>query len=439
MHRWRPENTPYEEWFVLSGTERQHRRAELKALRPDMAASGESNYEAHHPPLAYAPLSLIDSSISESPITSRILVLRLFAAISSAVLVFFGGVALGRELELLFYATTAHIANDWLAVPLATWCFAAVAAYINKPDLRRSLPAAVWLALGLLTKAYFLAFAFWAAMIAALVMWLGHSKHKPVLIGAALVAAVAGPWYARNLVVYGNVSGTYEAFTGIGIKEAFAAVPGINWPATVSILARGSLWMGNNSGTSFSRTTLSIVLFLLVLGMTAWASRRSLIRPAERTVFAGIAVFILAMAYAACSAFACRDCSFREASPWYTQVLLVPVLALAYLGMSRWRRVGVGIAISTVALWTWVLLATWIIKLFPMYSGGGSAPMHFSDVWDWYAYRATTEASAFSLTALAPAPVLYAGLLVSIGLAVTLSISVVSGIIESRPRRRGNN
>jgi hypothetical protein len=467
MHRWLPETTPYEEWFALSEAEKAHRRAELDSLRPDAGTNTRTNYEAHHPPLAYFLLSLIDRSIPGSPITARILIIRLFAAICSAALLFFGAVALCRELALaepfgcallfsvfssqMFYAATAHVTNDWLAIPLATWLFAAVAAYINKPGMRRSLAAAAWLALGLLTKAYFLAFALWAAAVVVAMVWRGYTSAKSMLIGTALVVAVAGPWYARNALLYGNVSGTYEAFAGVGIKQALAAAPRINWPAAAGILARGSLWMGNNSGTSFSRATLYMMLVLLFLAMAAWARRTTLIGPAEQTVFAGIAIFIVAIAYATCSAFACRDCSFREASPWYTQVLLVPVLALAYLGMSRWNRLGRGLAIGAVALWTWVLFATWTIKLFPMYSGGGSAPMHLRDVWDWYAHRAKARATDLSLTALAPAPVLYAGLAVSIALVAILSIAVIRslkspphwdsqaldfGLPETGPKRR---
>ena len=108
----------------------------------------------------------------------------------------------------------------------------------------------------------------------------------------------------------------------------------------------------------------------------------------------------------------------------------MPVLALAYLGMSRWYRLGRGLA--AVALWTWILFATWTIKLFPMYSGGGSAPLHLRDAWDWYAHRATARATDLSLTALAPAPVLYAGLAVSTALVAILSIAVI-GSLKSPP------
>lgn len=163
MHRWRPETITYEDWYALPGAERGYRRVELDSLRPDGRASSEPNYEAHHPPLAYALLSSIDRSISGRPITTRILILRLFGAVCSVVLLFFGAVALCRELGLsepfastllftvfcaqMLYATTAHVANDWLAVPLATWCFASVSAYINSPSGRRSFIASRRLAL----------------------------------------------------------------------------------------------------------------------------------------------------------------------------------------------------------------------------------------------------------------------------------------------------
>ena len=157
----------------------------------------------------------------------------------------------------MFYATTALVANDWLAVPLAAWCFASLAACRNRPAPRRALAAAAWLALGLLTKAYFLAFALWAAIEAAAMIRRGRIGSKPVLAAAAFVLAIAGPWYARNVALYGNVSGTYEASTGVGIKQALAAAPRVNWPAAAGSLARGSLWLGNNFGTSFrgSRST----------------------------------------------------------------------------------------------------------------------------------------------------------------------------------------
>ncbi|MGA3242380.1 MAG: hypothetical protein ABSG03_39545, partial [Bryobacteraceae bacterium] len=124
------------------------------------------------------------------------------------------------------------------------------------------------------------------------------------------------------------------------------------------------------------------------------------------------------------------------ASPWYTQVLLAPAIALAYLGMSRWnmsswKGFGAVLASLTVAIWTWVLVATWTVKLFPLYSGAGAAPMRMRDVWTWYAHGAAAHMRDLSLLALAPASLLYAGLLVALTLSIFLSAAVIRDLVSS--------
>jgi hypothetical protein len=280
-----PEATVYDTWFSLPEAEKEQRRGELDHLLPAAGNSSRPNYEAHHPPLAYIFLALVDWSMSTAPITVRILVLRLCAAVSSTVLLFLGASRLCRALELpepfvnatlftvfcsqMLYATIAHVANDWLAVGLSAVFFGAVAEFVRKPDRRFAMSAALWLAAGLLTKAYFLALALLAFAAAAVLIWRRRTRVKTVLGAAMLVVALAGPWYARNVVLYKSVGGTQEEFDGIGLKQALAAAPRMNWVATTGYLARGSLWTGNNSFTSFSRSTLNIVLALLLLAIAA--------------------------------------------------------------------------------------------------------------------------------------------------------------------------
>ena len=448
VHRSIPEATSYGAWFALSQAEKEQRRTELDLLRPEPGSSSRANYEAHHPPLAYILLALLDWSMSKAPITVRVLVLRLFAAVFSTVLLYFGATALCRTLQMperfanatlftifcsqMLYATIAHVANDWLAIGLSALFLAALAGFVRKPDRRSGLSTASWLVAGLLTKAYFLAFAVLALVATAILIWRSRTRVKTVLAGAMLVFALAGPWYARNLVLYGNISGTYEEFDGIGIRQALAAAPRINWVATTGFLARSSLWTGNNSFTNFSQSTLNIVLALLLLALAAWGLRTRVIQPAERIVFTAIVLFSVAVAYASCASFADRNGDVAGASPWYTQVLLAPVIALAYLGLSRWRRFGPVLADCTIAIWTWVLVATWTVKLFPMYSGGGAAPMRTHDVWNWYVHRAAAHTRDLSLLALAPAPLLYVGLVISSTLSVLLSAAIIRDLTSSR-------
>ena len=450
IHRKTSEAIPYDAWFSLPQAEKERRRNELELLRPEPERTFRTNYEAHHPPLAYMILAALDWSMSKAPITVRVLLLRLFAASLSTVLLYLGTTALCRTLEMpqrfanatlftifcseMLYATIAHVANDWLAVGLSALFLAALAGFVGKPDRRSALSTATWLAAGLLTKAYFLAFALLALAATAILIWLGRTRVKTVLPGAILVLALAGPWYVRNLALYRNVSGTQEEFDGIGVRQALAATTRIDWVATAGFLARGSLWTGNNSFTSFSRTTLNIVLALLFLAVAAWGLRRRVTPPAEQIVFAAIVLFSVAVGYASCANFAHTNGDAAGASPWYTQVLLAPVMALAYLGMSRWRGFGPILGACTTAIWTWVLVATWTIKLFPMYSDGGAAPMRMRDVWNWYLHGAVAHMHDLSLLALVPAPLLYAGLLVSLILSILLSAAVIRDLISSPNR-----
>jgi hypothetical protein len=366
----------------------------------------------------------------------RVLALRLACGVCGALLLFFGAIALCRVLEVpepfaaaallaifsteMFYATVAHVANDWLAIGVSAFFLAALAKFVRAPDRRSALAMAAWLSVGLLTKAYFLVFALFAAGIAAF-------RSRRILPAAALVALVAGPWYARNFALYRNLVGTQEAYDGIGIKQALAAARHIDWLATGGYLARASLWTGNNSFNSYSRTTLDIALALLTLGGGLWLAHRRAIRPAEWSISGAIALFLAALAYANCTVVADRPGqAVAGPSPWYAQVLLAPVAALVFLGLARSKRAGRAVAQTIVTLWAWVMLATWALKLFPMYSGGGSSAIRLREAWNW-----RVDTHALSQTALAPAAWLYAGLAVAVALTVGAAVAVVLSLNRS--------
>jgi len=443
---WIPQATTFDAWSSLPEAEKERRRSQLERLRPQPRSPAGTNYEAHHAPLAYLLLALLDRPMSHAPITVRVLVLRLFGAVCGTLLLYFGAGALFRALRLpepsanaalftifcsqMLYATIAHVANDWLAVGISALFLASMARLVTTPDRRTALTVGLWLAAGLLTKAYFLAFAPLAVAASALLIGRGRLQVKTALLVGTMVLVLAGPWYARNLALYGNVSGTQEEYDGIGIGQTLAAAPHIDWVATAGFLARASLWTGNNSFTAYSRKTLNGILALLFAALVAWVMSRRSIQPAEQILFAAIVLFSLAVAYASCASFAHTHGDVPGASPWYTQVLLTPVIALAYLGLSRWKSAGPVLAVCTVALWTWVLTVTWIVKLFPLYSGAGAAPLRIHDLWNWYMHRAAAHMHDLSLLGLAPASLLYAGLVVSLGLAILLSAVVIRDLVK---------
>ena len=102
----------------------------------------------------------------------------------------------------MFYATVCHIANDWLAVPLAVGLFGAAVRFHLNTVSKNALVLALLLAAGLLTKAYFLAF---VPAVLALAAW--HLFAKPRLtfrsaLAFLLVLVLSGPWYWRNISLY---------------------------------------------------------------------------------------------------------------------------------------------------------------------------------------------------------------------------------------------
>ncbi len=226
VHRAVPEATSYDGWLSLPPAEKEQRRRELDFLRPDPGSSSRTNYEAHQPPLAYIVLALLDWSMPKAPITVRVLVLRLFAAASSIVLLYFGASRLCRTLELpepfanailftifcseMLYATIAHVANDWLAVGISALFLASLAEFVRKPDLRSALSTALWLAAGLLTKAYFLAFALLTVAAAAILIWRRRAGPRA---GGSVVHAKSGSlrkrkWHPRRVRWRRNQAGT---------------------------------------------------------------------------------------------------------------------------------------------------------------------------------------------------------------------------------------
>ena len=131
-----PQVTTFGEYFQFSEAVRRSLRERLDHLPCDGMPNGQ-NYEAQQAPLAYALLAVADRAWASAGLTTRVWRLRLicaaFASLTTTILLFRLGNRLGLPGDFqssvvfivlsseMFYATTAHVANDWLAVPL-TWC-----------------------------------------------------------------------------------------------------------------------------------------------------------------------------------------------------------------------------------------------------------------------------------------------------------------------------
>ena len=137
--------TTFAEHFHMAAEDRNRRRSELNRSELNRSelnrldshgVSGTCavNYEAHQAPLAYAVLAPADALFNHSSLLARVWRLRLICAVLSCAGTAGALFMLASRLHLtnvvgetivfvvlssqMFYATTAHIANDWLAVPL---------------------------------------------------------------------------------------------------------------------------------------------------------------------------------------------------------------------------------------------------------------------------------------------------------------------------------
>ena len=396
---------PFADYFRLSAPERRGLRVEVESLPADLkrtTVGGPLNYEAQQSPLAYALLAIPDFALRGMPLLSRILWLRMFGAVFAAVAVGLLALRIGSLVELssplrnaaafvalatqMLYAATAHITNDWLAIPLALLLFVAAVDFVRRPNLRSAAILALALSAGLLTKAYFLSF---VPLAAGAVIWLAgrrRLKWSHAAIFLVIVLLLSGPWYARNVSLYDSLSGTQQSASGLGFKGAAAAIAKVDWTAAVVTMARQSLWTGNNSDTAFSANTIACMWLLLLFAAGCWlvtAFRRRL-AAAEVLILAGAALFCAGIAYATALLHIYTQGISKSTGQWYTQAFFAPLVCVFFTGLARSGRLGRLIAALMVCLWGYVMAATYVAKLIPQYGGWTEGSVRLASLMRWY-------------------------------------------------------
>ncbi len=380
------------EYFRLPPGERAGLRRRVEVLDPHTGSlpSESNNYEAQQAPLAYFLLAPFDGFAPAKPLLWRVLLLRLICALAAVLLTGWGTLSLARQLAVpppfanaalfvvfssqMFYAATAHITNDWLAVPIFTLLLAQAVSLYRTPRTRTALAFAAILGAALLTKAYFLA-------VIPLVLWLAVTRRWYVALGLV----IAAPWYVRNLVLYRNLSGMQETGGGAPFRELLRAAIRLPWPKTIWSTAHSALFTGNNSYIAFSASTLTLMLAMLCAA--AYFYLRRPIPPAERVVIAGIVLMTLALVYATVVAFWSSQGVASTPAPWYWQVLLPPAILLVI--RHRWTTIAI------LAVWTYAIVATYLAKLIPIYAGLSDGRTHLPDLPQWYAHFPHQTAALF--------------------------------------------
>jgi hypothetical protein len=444
-----PQVVAYTEYFSWPAERRSAARQSLRDIPPDYRwqLSSAGNYEAHHAPLAYLLLAGPERLLAGIPLPPRVLILRIMAALAGAFLLFTAIVSLCSELSIgeaqrnvvlfcvlssqMTWATLAHVANDWLAVPLAVWTLVFMIRSASSPTLANFASASLILSAGLLTKAYFLVLVPVLMGMAAIRGSSAKRKLRGFVTSAAVIAICAGPWYVRNYFLYHVISGTLESRAGIGPSKVLGAAFALHWPPVIATSIRAALWTANNTFHSFSLGTMNLIVAVCAAAFLLWMFSRHTLR--EWVVVTYCSAFALAIAYAAVVFYVRSGNPLSTPSAWYAQVLVAPTLALLLLGTSRWPRVGKVLAIALALLFGYVLAATYVFKLIPLYAGyEGRGSLR--DIAPQYLLRIHALSANLSSVALGPAALIFAMTLAVVMLALVLEILLVRGILASCTR-----
>jgi len=417
--------------------QRGRRRDQLLQI-PATAQTERSNfrnYEAQQAPLAYILLAPLDAALKGVPLVPRVFRLRVVSSIAGLLLTFF---ALLRLLDLFgldrgsadvalccivtsqtLSASISHIDNDWLAIPLTIWLMVLVGGVARHPGRRNAFAASLVLALGLLTKAYFLAF---APVLLALLVFQASKGRLGWLVAGADIATVLGlgaPWYARNLILYGSLAGTQESVRGTPLSGILHAIVSVNWPRSGVALLRSSLWCGNWSFTPFPKGPLNAELVLLLSGLLLLAWRPSKLDIGVRWYAAAWATFAGALVYQTCSAWVDSRGALSTTEPWYIQGLLPGLWAAAFAGIKGRGWVRFCVATPLLCLAAGISAVGYLRFLIPGYASGNQRPT-LSEAWAWWTAHPTSD---LQWVAVAPPFFVYAllGIYCSLLLAVTVS------------------
>jgi hypothetical protein len=422
-----PEVVTYQDYFTWPQSRRNQMRAALNTI-PEETRYGFShflNYEGQQAPLAYILLAPAERILAGFPLPERVGILRILSGSAGVVLLIAGTAWACRLLEIsetlagivifcllstqMTLATMARIGNEWLALPVAVCLLASALDYHHAPTTRRAVTMAVLLGIGLLTKAWFLAF------LPLLFICALERRYRDLIAALLIVVAIAGAWYARNVILYHEISGVQDwRFHHADPTEGLRAFRFSEIPTAVDAWARAGLWTANNTFRSFSRSTLSLLLSLWGAAILMWLFTRHRAREWIVVAYCGLSGVEL-LTYVALL-YSVRHEHIDGPAPWYSQILFPPLLMLAALGMGRFRIAGKAVAAALTLIFGYVLICTYWVKLIPLY-GGFDQRTSLAAVIRLYAGGLNRVAGA--LNPLTPGP---GGLILTLSAALTIAI-----------------
>lgn len=377
----------FTDYFAKSPEERARLRQQLESIPAGekfQPQADKANYELNQSPLPYFLMAAVDRALLNQTLPTRVLWIRILSSLMAVLLIAHSTFLLSKELKLpdtysaaglfcifssqMLYATLCHVCNDALAMALIGYLIWAAIRTAENGSQRDCLWLGLATSAALLTKAYYFFLVPLAVGAIAWALWRKRASLRGAICFAAPIAFLAGPWFVRNVVLYRDLSGTSQKTAGVGLRQFIQAALDVPWRESIASMAHSSLWTGNNSFTSFSAKTADVVLLLVAVALVLHFVRAKF-QIAEWTIVAASFLFWIALLVVTVTFYAGSKHAAIGATPWYTQILLVPVMLLAFLGMSRTPMWGRILGPLFVLLWGYVLIATYLIKLLPLYGG----------------------------------------------------------------------
>lgn len=179
---------------------------------------------------------------------------------------------------------------------------------------------------------------------------------------------------------------------------------------------------------TFSKMTLDLVLGLLGAGLLLWLLR-GVKTSAERLIARFCLVFTSALVYSTIVSFQFTSGSAEQPTPSYSQAMLAPLMSLTFLGYSRAGRIGNAFGLLLTALFGYIIVATYFVKLMPYYAGFTNKAS-ISSVLSVYSMHFRTFSRNLDLVSLGPIAVIF-----PLALTVTATTTVLAISISSRLQR----
>lgn len=342
LRRLDPPSVTHDAFWQLPEAARRDRKAALLAIPREWAlqdGSGAfSNYEAQQPPLYYWLVAPVVRLARGGTLAQQVAAVR-WVSILLASLIVPLVYSIGREIfddERMalgcaaivavmpgFAAVAARVGNDGLAAVLfAALIWSGLRAWRGEA----TIPVAVWLGLGLLTKAFFL------TAIPA-VVWLFW--RRGAWRAAVLPVLIAGWWYVRNALAEGSLL-TSGSMAGVKVSPVavLGNVPSVPWFRAVDaalfshIYCLGWSWL---TVRSWIYHVFYLVLTAALLGL--WRRRR---RPGIPWLLAIYGLFWLGELWHAALMYAARGVA--ASMGYYLYGVVGAEIPLCVAGLATWLR-----------------------------------------------------------------------------------------------------